>query len=170
MLRGSFYERSPSVGSYRGELLGLVALHTFTLTIAKLYKLDKVVGKVCCDNIAALKQSSWQCKRIKTGQKQVDLLRSIRTLKTEQLLGFEYEHVDGHQDQIKLWRHLTLEEQINVKCDELAKAAVHGSMLEEAQVDRGKQLFPLEKIAVFAGDTKLTTDVSKEVRYTVWVK
>ncbi len=38
-LRGSFYEISPKAGSYRGELLGLVAIHTFILAIAKFYSL-----------------------------------------------------------------------------------------------------------------------------------
>ena len=136
MLRGSFYERSPSAGLYYGELLGLVALHTFSLAIAKFYQQDKTRGKVCCDNIAALRQTSWRHKRIKTGQKQVDLNQSVRTLKSENLLGNIYEHVDGYQDRIKLWRHLTLEEQLNVKCDELANSAVHRSMLKEAQGDR----------------------------------
>ena len=73
--------------------------------------------------------------------------------------------MDGHQDRIKLWRNLTLEEQLNVKCNELAKSAVHRSMLEEAQGDRGMQLLPLEKVAVLIDNTKLTTDVSAEVCY-----
>jgi hypothetical protein len=33
ILWGSFYEISPKAGSYRGELLGLVAIHTFILAI-----------------------------------------------------------------------------------------------------------------------------------------
>ena len=33
-LRGSFFEVSHSAGSYRGKLLGLVAIHTFTIAIA----------------------------------------------------------------------------------------------------------------------------------------
>jgi hypothetical protein len=33
-LRVSFFEVSHSAGSYRGELLGLVAIHTFTIAIA----------------------------------------------------------------------------------------------------------------------------------------
>ncbi len=35
-LQGSFYEKSPKAGSYRGELLGLVAIHTLILGIAKI--------------------------------------------------------------------------------------------------------------------------------------
>ena len=76
----------------------------------------------------------------------------IRTLKLDQLLKFTYEHVDAHQE-----RHLTLEEQINVKCDEL--------MIQEAPENLGKQLLPLERATVFENDFKLTTDVAKEVHF-----
>ena len=45
MLRGSFYETSPSASAYRGELLGLVALHTLSLALTKYYHLAKGRGK-----------------------------------------------------------------------------------------------------------------------------
>ncbi len=57
LLHGSFYEISPKAGSYRGELLGLVALHTLITSIASYYKLERPAGKICCDNLAALCQS-----------------------------------------------------------------------------------------------------------------
>jgi hypothetical protein len=50
LLRGSFYETSSKAGWYRGELLGLVALHTMIVAVAKHYQLLTVVGKICCDN------------------------------------------------------------------------------------------------------------------------
>ena len=57
-LRGSFYEISPKAGSFRGELLGLVAIHTLALAVARFFHLDCVYRKICCNNIAALNQSS----------------------------------------------------------------------------------------------------------------
>ena len=57
-LHGSFYEISPKTGSFRGELLALVAIHTLALAVAQFFHLDCVSGKICCDNIAALNQSS----------------------------------------------------------------------------------------------------------------
>jgi hypothetical protein len=56
-------------------------------------------------------------------------------------------------------------EQMNVKCDGLAKSAVLRSMRGGALVERGKQLLPLEKAAVFVNNVKLTSDVSREVRF-----
>ncbi len=163
-LRGSFYETSISASAYRGELLGLVALHTLALALAQFYSLEKAAGKMCCDNMGALGQSSKVSKRIRTGAKQADLLRAIRTIKSHALLHFQYEHVDSHMDRYKLWRYLTLEQQLNVDCDRQAKAAVHRSFLG-APTSRGEQLLPLEKAAVFVGGNKLTTDVAAEVRF-----
>ena len=50
-------------------------------------------------------------------------------------------------------------------CDELAKSAVLRSMTGASLPDRGQQLLPLEKVVVFVGRHKCTTDVSKEVRF-----
>jgi hypothetical protein len=43
-LWGSFYEISPKAGSFRGELLGLVAIHTLALAVAQFFHLDCVSG------------------------------------------------------------------------------------------------------------------------------
>jgi hypothetical protein len=81
ILRGSFYEISPKAGSYRGELLGLVALHTLISGIASFYKLKLPAGKICCDNLAALRQSGRCRRRVRSGIKHADLHRAIQTIK-----------------------------------------------------------------------------------------
>jgi hypothetical protein len=63
-LHGFFYKISPIAGSFRGEFLGLVAIHTLTLAVARFFHLDCVYGKICCNNIAALNQSSKVCQRV----------------------------------------------------------------------------------------------------------
>ena len=148
-LKGSFFEVSNSAGTYSVELLGLVALHTLIYAIAKYYKLEKAQGKICCDNISALYKSKDRRKSIKNGAKQADLLRTLRTLKLNTLFCCTYEHIDSHMDRVKLWRYLTLEQQMNVNCDHLAKAAVSRSMEGPALPDNGRQLLPLERAAIF---------------------
>ena len=61
------------MGSYRGELLGLVALHTMIVAVAQFFELKVVTGKMCCDNISALGQSNKTRKRVSTGIKHSDL-------------------------------------------------------------------------------------------------
>ncbi len=80
LFRGSFYEILPKVGSYRGELLGLVALHTMIAAVAQFYKTDIATGKICCDNLSALGQSSKFRKQVTTGIKHSVLHCMIRTI------------------------------------------------------------------------------------------
>lgn len=56
-LRGSLIKISPSAGSYRVKLLGLVAIHTFAIALGQYFLLKKVAGEISCDNMAALKPS-----------------------------------------------------------------------------------------------------------------
>jgi hypothetical protein len=76
-LRGSFFKISTKAGSYQDKLLGLVALHTFVTTIAQFFSLDQVTGQICCNNIAALNQSSKNRKRVSAGVKHSNLQRAI---------------------------------------------------------------------------------------------
>ena len=125
-LRGSFYEISRSAGSYRGELLGLVAIHTFATAIAQHFLLEDIRGVMSCDNMAALNQATKSRKRVGAGIKHSDLHRTIRTLKTLTRTSFQYKHVKAHQDKLKPWSELTLSEQLNVLCDGLANRSVKG--------------------------------------------
>jgi hypothetical protein len=63
-LRGSFYKVSLAAGSYCGELLGLVAIHTLILAVAEYYQLEHILGKICRNNMSALNQVGKVHKRI----------------------------------------------------------------------------------------------------------
>jgi hypothetical protein len=63
-LEGSFYERASLASSYQGELLGLVAIHTFILNAASYYKLLQLTGTICCDSQSALNKSRRKARRI----------------------------------------------------------------------------------------------------------
>ena len=165
MLRVSFFERSRSASSYRGELLGLVAIHLLLLAMCQFYEISVTRPKVCCDNIGALKQARNRRRRIKTGASQADILRVLRTVTSHHThLKPVYEHVSGHQDRYKPWWRLTLAEQLNCVCDGLAKAAVFRSI---QQLGSRKEPFilPLERAAVFVSGVKQTSDVSRSVRF-----
>ncbi len=45
-LRGSFYKVSLAAGSYSGELLGLVAIHTLILAAAEYYHRERILRKI----------------------------------------------------------------------------------------------------------------------------
>ena len=48
MLRGNFYEKSTTASSYRGELLGLVAIHTILLALCQFYNICFDLGGIFC--------------------------------------------------------------------------------------------------------------------------
>jgi len=164
-LRGSFLEISRSAGSYRGKLLGLVAIHTFATAIAQYFEVTELLGTISCDNMATLNQASKHRKCVGVGVKHSDLHRTIRTLKHTARTSFRYAHVKAHQDKLKAWRELTLSEQLNVICDGLANRAVKGYLERVSPTTPATTLLPLEKAAVFIGNEKSTTDVGPNVRF-----
>ena len=59
---------------------------------------------------------------------------------------------------------MTLEQQTNVKCDVETNRAVARS-IECAFRQEGKQLLPGEDVAIFVRGKKLTSDLSKAIRF-----
>ncbi len=154
-LRGSFFEVSRSAGSYRGELLGLVAIHTFAIASAQYFAVAEISGGISCDNTAALNQASKYRKRVGVEVKHSDLHRTIRTLKHLVRTSFRYAHVKSHQDKLRPWRELTLSEQLNVICDGLANRAIKGYLERHSPLPGATTLLPLEKAAMFIADQEI---------------
>ena len=69
-------------------------------------------------------------------------------------------------DKYLLWHHLTLEQKMTTRCDNLAKRAVHREIVTGMR-RKVKQLIPSEDAAVFVDNRKLTRDLAKTVRYEV---
>ncbi len=63
MIKGSFYEFSSNASSYRGELLGLVVIHTLILHVCRIYQPTSACRKIICNSKSALYKSSKKDKR-----------------------------------------------------------------------------------------------------------
>ena len=163
-LYGSFVEYSAKAGSYRGELLGLLAIHVLLAAMEEFYNLPATYSKICCDNQGALYKSKESRRRIPVGASQADIKRSLRNVKTGMHAKLTYEWVESHQDRLKLWHQLSIEQQLNCFCDSLAKSAVT-SGLGTPRPHRSQQRLPRESVAVFVAGRKQTSDVAKEVRF-----
>ncbi len=153
----------PNAGLYRGELLGLIALHRSIIAVAKHIQLATAVGKICCNNISVLGQVGRARKCMSAGMKHLDLHRAICTLKCTSRLDMKYSHVHAHQHRILPWSMLTLEQQLNVICNGLANNAIARYLACGRVRDDGPHFLPLEKAAVVLDGVKLTTDVGLEV-------
>jgi hypothetical protein len=164
-LWGSFFEISPKARAYRGELLGLVAIHTLALAAARFFHIECVSGKICCDNITALNQAKQVRQRVRVGIKHLDLHCTVRNLKCSTKMAFRYAHVQAHQDRITPWSQLSLEAQLNVICDKLANGVVTRYLSSCTRPLRIEQFLPMETAAIVLDSVKLTTDIGAEVRF-----
>ena len=163
-LYGNFYEFSEAAGSYRGELLGLLAIHVLAAAFESFYDIHIGKVKICCDNKGALYKSAEQRRRIPTGASQADIKRVLRNVKGVLRGTLQYEWVPSHQDRYKLWNQLPIEQQLNCMCDTLAKKAVADSLFQPPR-EAKTQLLPKEKVAVIIDGVKQTSDVARAARF-----
>ena len=165
----SFFEISRHANSYRAELLGLYSIHVFILALSTYFTaLQSSTVKLRCDNKGALRTSSRRHKRIRPSSKCADILRCLRSVHDKlQHIHIHYGYVAAHMDDILHWNDLTLEQQLNVQCDSLAKHAVStatkcwqtGTHLPDTN------LLPLEHCALYANNNKLSSDILHPLRF-----
>jgi hypothetical protein len=160
---GSFYEHSPTAGAYRGELLGMLALHVFLYAVEDHFNLTGCPTHIWCDCKGALYAIKRRRKRVSTGTKHADVFRALRGVRRKTKTDHQYSHVLAHQDDIMSWDCLSIQAQLNCICDSLAKAAVRRGHFATPRT--GRQNLPFEKVAVYVGGTKQTSDVSSDLRY-----
>ena len=166
VVRGSFFERSLTASSYRGELLGMVAIHALVATAAAVYDLPVNNGSVHCDNMGALGKARAHGRRVKSSLKQGDLVRAIRAMKQGLFLQLRYQYVKSHQDDVTRWADLPLDQRMNVMCDTLAKQAVgRGLSIESVSRVMKPLSLPFEQASIIVEGNKLTSDVSEPVRF-----
>jgi hypothetical protein len=166
ILKGSCFEFSSNASSYRGELLGLVAIHTLVLHACQFYQPTTVTGKIICNSKSTQYKSSKKGhRRIRPGVAQADLFQALRSIHQE-ILGanLHYEWVKGHQDSNFPWHLLTFKEQINTMCNTLANKAV-GRALGEPTFPMGPSLLPFEHSAVLINNIKITSNIAPQIRF-----
>lgn len=168
LLRGSFHERNAKAGSYRGELLGLLAIHAFLLAVETIYLLPPAYrGLVVCDNLGALNKAQEKRKKIPAGAKHADIRRCLRKARAKLVGSLTYKHVYGHQDKKKKWHQLTVLEKLNCKCDTLAKLALDKGIRENPRYTQESQQLPLEAASVYYNSVKLSSECGAEIRFQV---
>ncbi len=151
-----FTEQLNSACSYRGELVGLMAIHLLLLAINEMT--PTLTGSIhiysnCLGTFDKVKNLPPSC--IPAGWSHSNVLRNILINCKNLSFGRLYSHVKAHQDDIKEYRNLSRPLQLNCTMDYLAKAALWNI----SPTDRPKQEpFPLEQVCVFAGNKKVTSD------------
>ena len=138
-------------------------MHVFIYVLVSHYTIESAhATTILCDNERALVMLSKKNTRVRSGAKCADLLRAFKTLHRNHSARISYRHVASHMDNKCSWEALTIEQQLNVQCDFLAKQAVAGAVRRMCEgvreVDGVNQLLPGEKCAVIVNGIKQTSD------------
>jgi hypothetical protein len=162
----SFTEISLLASSYRAELLDLYSIHFF---------LQAVQTNLRCDNKVALRTLSKKGARVPQAAKCAYLLRTFKSLHQQTPLKIHYGHVKAHMDDILSWDDLSLEQQLNVECDRLAKQAVVDMthwLIEYGYPDTEPQhqLLPGKICTIFVNGIKQTSDPGLAICLSCWTQ
>jgi hypothetical protein len=122
---GSFVEHSPDAGSYRGELLGLMAIH---LILKGVHEFNPSLGEsiqIFSDCLGALtKVENLPLYQISTRCSHSDILKNIMIICSDLSFTQIFSHVAAHQDDGKTYNTLSRESQLNCQMDFYAKQAI----------------------------------------------
>jgi len=148
--------------AYRGELLGLMAVHLVLAGIARLY--PDLTGKVViysdCDG-ALDKIANLPPLRLPGKCKHSDILKNILIHCSTLPFVLEMIHIAAHQDDQEDFHKLSRPAQLNCAVDAGAKKRLLDANAMELPTTRR---FPLEPIACFVGKNKMTSDTSEAIR------
>ena len=162
-LWGSFAEHTPDAGSYRGELLGLMAIHLILRGVNTVHPALRGSVTILSDCLGALtKVRDLPPYRIPTQCSHSDILKNIMVNCSGLTFTRLYSHVRAHQDDKWAYNDLPREAQLNCQMDYHAKCAIYDAY---APQDIPTRRFPLEPICVFLGRNKLTSDKGERLRY-----
>ena len=87
---GNFYEISEDAGSYRGEQLGLCAMHHLIAALCKFDNIHDWHITINCDNEGAIKMSKRNLRRVWTGCSCANILRNLKNTRRKISANIKY--------------------------------------------------------------------------------
>ena len=124
---GSFPECSQGANVYRGELLGLMAIHLILLASNKVCPSLRGCAVIYSDCLGALgRVANLPPHRIPTKCRHSDILENVLVNCTSLSFTLAYSHVKAHHDDHKEFSNLPRPAQLNVHCDGMAKNVIWG--------------------------------------------
>jgi hypothetical protein len=159
----SFLESLFVANAYRGELLGLMAIHLILLSINTIS--PQLLGsvKVMSDCLGALKRVTYLPPyQIPLRCRHFNVLKTILIHCLGLTFTTYYSHVKAHQDDKDSFSKLSRNAQLNCICDHAAKMRMAGDGIEAMTPCR---MFPLEPIGLFVGGQKMTLETGDHIRF-----
>lgn len=162
-LVGAFPERSETANAYRGELLGLMAIHLILLAVNKVNPgLDGSITIYSDCQRALDSVSNLPALKIPTKYKHSDILKNILVNCSDLSFRLNYAHISAHQDDKEAFHNLSRAAQLNCAVDAGAKRQI---MELDPTVNLRQHRFPLEPVVCFAGTWKLTASMGWYMRF-----
>jgi hypothetical protein len=164
-LMGLFTEHTMDACSYRGELLGLMAIHLILLAVNECTSGLTGSAQIYLDCLGALnKVKDLPPYRIPTWCSHLDILKNIMVNCSNMPFSRFYSHVRAHQNDRTQYGDLARPAQLNCQMDYHAKKAIWDTGPLNDKVTRR---FPLEPVCVFLSKNKLTSNKGNKLRF--WV-
>jgi hypothetical protein len=152
---GSFLEALLAANVYRGESLGLMAIHILLLGVNKLDPTLSGSVEVVLDCLGALKWVSYlppHC--IPSRCRHSDILKTVMVHCRGLFFTIYCTHIKAHQEDQKAFSSLSRKAQLNCICDHAAKQRIAADGLDTTTSCR---MFPLKPIGIFVGGQKITS-------------
>ena len=170
-ISGTLIKIFPSADSYRGKMLGMLAIRLFLLAVEEFYGTISTSNDICCNNKGALYTFERKSQRVPSGKANTDIQRVLRTVKSRCKSTYVQHHVKSHQDRHKPWRLMTYREQLNKYCNNMAKKAILDHIAQQTELmELGEdttevftKCLPFENARVFVGGVKQITDMGKGI-------
>lgn len=162
-IMGSFAKTSNDVSAYKGELLGLLAIHLLLEQAQSIYgtsPLPTHLYSKCQSAINKINQLS--PNQISTKLQQFDILKLLSLARLQMGAPPKLLHVRTHQDDHSSFQSLSLPAQLNCKCDSTAKRHLLWYIY---QGHKCQYRLPLELITVFVATQKATMDKSHALTF-----
>jgi hypothetical protein len=159
----SFLDALLEANAYRGELLGLIAIHLILLSIDRVHRNLSGSIEVVSDCLGALKQvTDLPPYRIPLCCKHSNILKNILVNCRGLSFTTYYSHVKAHQDDLVSFANLSQKAQLNCICNHTAKQQIALDGLDSPVLGR---MFLLEPIGIFVDGEKMTSDTGEQIRF-----
>lgn len=168
-IRGCFTDSSSDSDNYRGEILGAIGATLLIDTALKTRPLTNTPSStptitLYCDNRGVVIHGNAPSKPLKDGQAQADLLRLLKTYSRSIPANLNWVHIKGHADDNLPFELLSFPQQLNVRCDKLAKRYLKTAITTNTFTP---PTFPGEDIVISVNSTKIRSSIKKAI-YKHW--
>jgi hypothetical protein len=162
---GALLEAIRMANAYRGELLGLMAIHLIILSINKMNSNLSRSVEIVSDCLGALKRKTYHPPyRIPSRCRCSDILKTILVHCRGLSFPMYYSHIKAHQDKNESFSKYSRKAHLNFICNHAAKQRIAADGIEGA---KSGGTFPLEPIGLFVHGEKMTSDRGEQICFLV---